>query len=214
MPAEVACLATLAGVPDPAAVLGFDPTGALSIVARAGDPAPGTGSAPGIGEAKFKSFKAVAQAGADVAFLGRLTAGAGAPRTTAATVSGVWVKTASAPLRLVLREGQVIAGHTIKTLVCFAPGAGSPGQGLQLVHRAGCPRAPWRLHFSPTETQAVVLVDPDNASNTRILSQSGQTGCRRPRCYECGFCRLTAFRPSIPARPAPSSPRSRQALAA
>ena len=121
---RLACIATLSGVPKNAAsVIVATRTGTpLAKIAQSGDTATADG-------AKFKSFKAVAYTGTRIASLAQLAAGTGtAPRTTAANDLGIWYHETSS-LLFVMREGDSVAGRTIKTLVAFAPGNGSPGCG-------------------------------------------------------------------------------------
>jgi uncharacterized delta-60 repeat protein len=121
---RLACIAALSGVPKNASSVVVATTTGTSLVkiVQAGDPATGDG-------AKFKSFKAVAYAGTRLAVLTQLAAGTGTdPRTTAANDLGVWFQEPGNGL-LALREHDSAGGKTIKTLVSFLPGNGSPGCG-------------------------------------------------------------------------------------
>jgi hypothetical protein len=144
----------------------------VSLVAQAGDIAPdGTGAQP-VGGAKFRIFKAVAVEGDSVAVFAQLTGGAAPLNAMAANDLGLWLKDATHPLTLVLREGQVVAGRTIKTLVTFAAGNGSPGQGRGwLTQTASGPRVLALVFFTGTDkAQAVVSAGLDGAVD--VLAQN------------------------------------------
>ena len=168
---RVACLATFSGVPvsGSAAVLSFEDDGALTVVARAG----GVATAEG---AKFKSFKAVAVADDYTGVFAQLAIGSGLPRVTAANDVGLWVKDGADALTLVLREGQIIGGRTIKTLTSFLPGLGSPGQGRGWLRSTAVGGQVLALAFFTDKSQGVVFVDADDVANPQLLSRTGQTG--------------------------------------
>ncbi|MEQ1861333.1 MAG: choice-of-anchor tandem repeat NxxGxxAF-containing protein [Chthoniobacteraceae bacterium] len=172
---RVACLATFAGVPksSAAAVLSFAPDGTLTVVARAGDPATADG-------ATFKSFTAVAVADGYTAVFAKPAKGSGAPKVTAASEVGLWVKDGSGPLELVLREGQIIGGATIKTLVSFKPGDGSPGQGRGWLRSTAIGGQVLALAIFSDKSQGIVFVDADDAANPQLLSLSKQTADGSP----------------------------------
>jgi hypothetical protein len=158
---RVAFLATLAGVPvTRAGSVWSGPPAAVTLVAQAGDIAPDGAGAQPVGGAKFRIFKAAAVEGESVAIFAQLTGGTVPRNATAANDYGLWVKDAAHPLTLVLREGQVVAGRTIKTLATFAVGNGSPGQGRGwLTQTANGPRVLALVAFTGTDkAQAVVGV--------------------------------------------------------
>jgi len=169
---NVALLATLSGVPkaNTAVVLSNADGGRVPLViAQSGTPATADG-------AKFKSFKNVAVDGEYTAFLARLVPGTGTnPRTNATNDMGLWVKDGAGPLVLALREGQMIGNKTIKTIVSFATGAGSPGQGRGWLHES--PAAGARLLalviFKEAKSQAIVEVDTATVATPLVLSQTG-----------------------------------------
>jgi hypothetical protein len=172
----VACIATLSGTPKPPAsvVLRYgNPGTAPEVIAKAGDVAPGADGLPPAGGAKFKTFKAVALNGNLVAVFAQLTGGTGAEKATAANDYGVWALH-NGSLRLMLREGQVIGGKTIKTLVTFAPGNGSPGCGRGwLSNNAGDYGRVLALALFADKSQGVVFVDSSNIATPSLLSLSG-----------------------------------------
>lgn len=169
---HVALLATLSGVPkaNTAAVLSNADGGRVPlIIAQSGKDATADG-------AKFKSFKNVAIEGEYTAFLAQLTAGTGTVvRTNATNDMGLWVKDGADPLVLALREGQMIGNKTIKTIVSFAAGSGSPGQGRGWLRESPAPGA--RLLalviFKEAKSQAIVEVDTANIANPVVLSETG-----------------------------------------
>lgn len=166
---HLAFFGTAAGVPKArASVLVSDVSGTLETVAQSGT------SAPGTGEATFKSFKNVSVSGDSVGVLAQLTPGTGATRTTAANDFGLWVKDGADPLVLVLREGQEIApGKKIKTLVSFAGGNGSPGQGRGWLIDTGDSARVLAHAVLTDKSQAIIAVAHDDLSHPTILSQSG-----------------------------------------
>ena len=127
---HVAFRATLAGVPAAnAEVVVSGLPESVDVVAQAGTVAPGSDGLALASGAVFKSFKAVAVEGESVAVFAKLGGGSGVGRVTAGNDCGLWLKDATHPLTLVLREGQMMGLRTIKTLVTFTVGDGSPGQG-------------------------------------------------------------------------------------
>jgi hypothetical protein len=121
---HLVCIATLSGVPksSASAVVCNLTSPALEKIARAGGEATDDG-------AKFKSFKAVEIVGTRLAWFAQLAPGTGtSPRTSAANDYGIWMHDANGA-RLMMRERQPLLDKTIKTLVSFVPGNGSPGQG-------------------------------------------------------------------------------------
>jgi sugar lactone lactonase YvrE len=141
---RIAFLATLAGVPAAKAdSVWSGPPASVALVAQAGDTAP----------------EAVAVEGESVAIFAQLAGGTGAQKATAANDYGLWLKDATHPLRLVLREGQVVGTRTINTLTTFAVGAGSPGQGRGWLTQTGSfgPRVLALAFFTGTDKAQAVL---------------------------------------------------------
>lgn len=172
---NVATIATLGGTTK-GAVLRYATNGTPTVVARLGEAATPDG-------AKFKAFKSVDLVGDYTAMFAQLTPGTGtAPKTTAANDLGVWVKDGAAPLTLVLREGQTIAGKKVGTLVSFAYGNGSPGQGrgwLRENNLVPGAQVLARVVFTD-KSQGIVLADTGDPANPQILSLSGQSGDGSP----------------------------------
>ncbi len=85
------------------------------------------------GDAKWKSFKAVALRGSSsgsLGFLAQLTGGTGASKVTAANDWGVWVREPGDALHLVYRDGFDLGNSAeVASFASFQPGIGSPGQG-------------------------------------------------------------------------------------
>ena len=183
---KVACIATLTGTTKSVVLSNVNTTGALAILARVG----GAATADG---AKFKAFKAVAIHAGNVGIFAQLSSGSGTtPKTTAASDLGLWVFE-NGSLIPALREGQLVGGKTIKTLVSFAPGAGSPGQGRGWLSDNGDPEV-HALAFFTDKTQGVVLKNTDE-SNPIILSLSGTTADGAPDITGATFATY-----SLPAR--------------
>lgn len=166
---RVAFLGTAAGVPRAqSSVVVTDVTGTLETVAQSGLAAPGTG------DATFKSFKSISVSGNAVGVLAQLTPGTGTTRTTATKDLGLWVKEGTNPLVLALREGQEVApGKKIKTLVSFAGGNGSPGQGRGWLVDTGNSARVLALTTLSDKSQAIIAVALDDLANPTILVQSG-----------------------------------------
>ncbi len=166
---EVACLATFTSVPkaSASAVVSFASDGTFSIVAQSGQMATSD-------NATFKTFKEVAVLDGYIGFLAQLNSGTGTtPKTTGANATGLWIKDGSDPLQLMLRQGQSIAGSTIKTLVSFAGGNGSPGQGRGWLRKQRPPGAQMMgLCLLANKQQAIVSVDAADPQNPSILSQT------------------------------------------
>jgi hypothetical protein len=171
---RVAFLATLGGVPKAAshAVLSDAPTGTLAVIARTGEAAPSDDGA------KFKSFAAVGLEGKSVGFLATLA-------SSKNTDVGLWATDDTYPLTLLLREGQTIGSKTIKTLVSFKVGNGSPGQsrGWLLAPAAGTQGL--ALVIFTDKTQAVVVAGIDGT--VAVLSQSGPGGAGGPDIANATF---------------------------
>lgn len=181
---RIGFLAKLKAVPasKAAVVLSDAPSGGLAIIARAGSVAPGTGGAV------FKSFKSMAITENSVAIFAQVTGGI-VNKTTTATDIGLWMQDSTRPLALVLREGQGvgqgIGRRTIKTLVAFLPGIGSPGQGRGwLTQTASGPEA-LALALFTDKSQAVLSVDI--AGSVAVLSQSGPGGAGAPGIADANF---------------------------
>ena len=175
---KVGFLATLKGFPitvpkaRAAVVLSDAPSGALAVIARAGDPAPGvTGPV-------FKSFKSLAVTVDSIAVFAQISGGTGAAKVTAANDIGLWMQDSSHPLALVLREGQVIGTHTIKTLVSFLPGLGSPGQGRGWLTQPASGPQVLALALYVDKSQAVLSADITGTITT--LSETGAGGIGAP----------------------------------
>lgn len=181
---HVACIAGLTGASKPPAtvVLSNAAGGPLEVIAQVG----GTATADG---AKFAKFKAVDIADGYAAVFASLSAGTGTtPKTSAANDLGLWVKDGNGPLTLALREGQTVAGKVVKTLVSFAPGAGSPGQGrgwLRAIPAIG--GQVMALALFADKSQGVVVVDADDIPNPIVLSLGGQDGDGSPDLPNASF---------------------------
>lgn len=147
------------------------------VIAQAGDSATAD-------QAKFQSFKAVEVAGDYVAVFAQLTTGTGTtPKTTAANDLGIWVKDGNGPLTPVLREGQEVApGKTIKTLVAFLPGNGSPGQGRGWLREQTAPEGAIALALClfTDKTQGLVTVDLATPNNPVLVTRSELIGIGGP----------------------------------
>lgn len=183
---HVAFIATLAGVPrtQASAVFSGLPS-APALIAQSGTPAPGANGLPLPGNVLFRTFRAVAVDGPSVAILAQLSGGAEAARVTTANDDGIWLKDATHPVTLVLREGQVIGGRTIKTLVAFKAGSGSPGQGRGWLVQAPStgPEALALVTFSD-RTQSVLRA---SLTGVTVHSQSGPGGTGGPAVTGASF---------------------------
>jgi hypothetical protein len=170
---SVAFLASLAGVPAANSEAVF--SGYLtdqSLIAESGVVAPGNDGLPPANGAMFKKFQAVAVDIESVEIMATLSGGT--PRVTAANDSGLWVKDATHPLTLVLREGQSIGNRTIKSIFSFGVGNGSPGQGRGwLVNSAyeGTKVLALVTFVGHDKAQAVLSVDL--TGGVEILSHTG-----------------------------------------
>ncbi len=178
---HVAFRATLAGVPAATAqvVVSGLPESA-DVLAQAGTVAPGSDGLPLASGTVFKSFQAVAVEGDSVAVFATLGGGSGAGRVTAGSDCGLWLKDATHPLTLVLREGQMIGLRTIKTLVAFTVGDGSPGQGRGWLTQSETdgPQVLALAIFTGTDkAQAVLSVGFGGVS---VLSRNGPGGVGGP----------------------------------
>ncbi len=174
---KVVCIAKLTGTPKPPASVvlsNVNTGGALEVLAQTG----GNATADG---AKFKAFKSVAisdRSSGSLGIFAQLAAGTGtAPKTTAANDLGLWI-VERGTLSLALREGQLVEGKTIKTLVSFLPGAGSPGQGRGWLGNDGDPEV-HALAIFTDKTQGVVLKNTD-LSAPQIISVTGATADGAP----------------------------------
>ncbi|HEX4084609.1 MAG TPA: SUMF1/EgtB/PvdO family nonheme iron enzyme [Chthoniobacteraceae bacterium] len=168
---SIAFLATLTGTA-PAAALTDALSGSLAVIAEAGAIAPETNGG------EFASFEDIAISGSSTALMARLKAGTGAPKAAAATSLGIWMADAAHPLTLALREGQVLASGTVKTLVSFATGNGSPGQGRGWLRAPGGDTQITALVTFTNKTEAVLTVDI--GGTVSVLSQSGVAGAGGP----------------------------------
>ncbi len=152
---HVAVLGTLRRTAAPTVGVIFDQPagGALSTTLRTLNDAPGTGGAT------FKDFARIGVAGSSLAFVAHLALNTGLPKTTATSDSGVWAQDATHALKLLLREGQNVGGKTIKTLVTFQPGNGSPGQGRGWVLNVNGVTQVHALVSFTDSTQALLAAD-------------------------------------------------------
>ncbi len=182
---QVVTIASMNGVPKAgaAAVLRFDAGGVSDIVARTGEVAPDQdGNTPILG-AKFKAFKGISIRDGAVAVFAQLSGGTGPEKGTPATDFGLWIKDGTNPLKLVFREGKSTVEiaqddvRTIKTLVSFATGNGSPGQGRGWLTQAYGPTATALLTFTD-KSQAVVIGFAGGFA--QLLSLSGVSGGNGP----------------------------------
>ncbi len=175
---KVAFIATLTGVPkgQESVILSDAPTGALAVVAQSGTDAK-------VGGPTFKKFTSVQVFGNIVGFLAQVAGGTGANKVTAATDLGVWEKNATDDLICPLREGDSInpsvsGSKKIKTLVSFAVGAGSPGQGRGwLTDPYGVYMTALAILDDKEKTQ-VVITGTEN--DPFLVSQSGSTTIGQP----------------------------------
>jgi hypothetical protein len=185
----VAVIAGLSGVKVPPSAVLSNTTGTstLDLIAKAGDVAPGPdGSLPTSG-AKFKTFKSVSIAGGAIAIFAQLTGGTSTEKATPASDLGVWLKDGTDPLKLVVREGKsVIPGddRKVKTLVTFATGNGSPGQGRGWLSRAYGPMALALVTFAD-KSQAVISATGDN--NAMVFTRTGKKGMEGPELTDATF---------------------------
>lgn len=171
---RIAFLATLGGVPktSASAVMSDAPSGSLAVIARTGE------AAPGAGGGTFKAFKAISVQDDSVAIFAQLKA-------AAASDLGLWLQDATHPLALVLREGQVVNNRTIKTLVAFAVGSGSPGAGRGWHVIGGGQPHVLALALFTDRTQAVLGATRDGA--VTVFSQSGAGGAGGPTIANATF---------------------------
>ena len=167
---RVACIAKLS---TGATAVVFNYTGAtLEKIAL-------TGESDTTDGAKFESFKNVAVVEGRVAFLAKLANGTGTtPKTTAANDTAIWLTDSAdtSTHEVALREGDTSSGKTIKTLVSFLPGNGSPGFGRGTLIRpinTGQPQIS-ALAFFTDKTRGVIARDPDENDFT-LISLSGDT---------------------------------------
>ncbi len=175
---KVAFIAALDDVPagEKSVILSDAPTGALAVIAQ-------TGTDAKVGGPTFKKFTSVQVFGNIVGFLAQVAGGSGANKATAANDLGVWEKNATADLICPLREGDpinpsVLDSKKIKTLVSFAVGAGSPGQGRGwLTDPYGVYMTALAILDDQEKTQ-VVITGTDN--DPFLVSQSGSTTIGQP----------------------------------
>lgn len=170
---HVVFLGTLKGVPSGTnkAVMS-DLGGSLGSVARLGDLAPDTGGM------KFKAFDALAIDGAVVGFLGKVTG-------PSAEDVGLWAQDGTHPLTLLLRENQTVAGRTIKTLVSFKVGNGSPGQGRGWISAGANGAQAFALVTFTDKTTGLVQAGIDGTKT--LLSVTGLTGPGLPDIADASF---------------------------
>lgn len=168
---RVVTIATLAGVPKATSeiVLAFAPNGTPSIEARTGDVAPGLDGTRPAGGPIFKNFVTVALSGGSLGFIAQVSGGTGVLKATGANDIGLWIKDGSGLLRLALREGDVVAGKTIKTLATFAPADASPGQGRGWLTNPGAGTV-MALAFFTDKTQGIVTASAGGNAAIQALS--------------------------------------------
>ena len=175
---KVAFAATLSGAAkgQESVIVSNAPMGVLEVVAQ-------TGTDAKVGGPIFKKFTSVQVFGNIVGFLAQVTGGTGANKVTAANDLGVWEKNATADLICPLREGDSInpsvsGSKKIKTLVSFAVGAGSPGQGRGwLANPYGVYMTALAILDDQEKTQVVIT---GTESNPFLVSQSGSTTIGQP----------------------------------
>ena len=173
---RVISIAALSGVtaPTSSAVVSCEVEGdSLSVTARTGDIAPDFNGLEQAAGAKFKSFKAVAISEGGLAIFAQLAGGVGAEKSTANTDLGLWIQDGANPLQLALREGQTVGSKTIKTLLSFAVGLGSPGQGRGWLSEPDGPSVMAAVIFTD-KSQAVLSVSP--RSGIMIITETGAVG--------------------------------------
>jgi hypothetical protein len=130
---QVAFGATLSGAgvaPENRMGIWSEADGSLAIVARAGDPAPGT--EPGVTFSEFDLSSPALNAAGQIAFTGRLTG----PGITMTNDAGIWAQDLTGALTLIARKGDVIEvqpGDFRTILSAFFLG----GSGLEDGRRAG-----------------------------------------------------------------------------
>jgi len=164
---RIAGLATLAGAPKAtSAVVLSNAQGstALEIVARANDIAPLRDGSQPDGGAKFESFKAASSRGGSIAVFAQLASGT-TEKVTAGNDLALYLKNFTDELKLALREGDPVevapgVSRTIKSMVSFAGGADSPGQGRG-----------W--HAAPYNFTVLALVTFTDKSQAVVSATSG-----------------------------------------
>jgi len=173
---SAAFLATLSGAPkgESFVIVAGSSKSSLQVVAQSGTAAPGTGSTL----AKFASFKEIAVRGNDVAFLATLAPGTGNPKVTAATNTGIWIKSGSNAPVLALRKGQKLGNLTIQSLVSFTSGNGSPGQGRGWLTETSAGPSVQALIILSNKVQEVVRWNATDGLS--IVSETGTTGAMGP----------------------------------
>ena len=99
---------------------------------------------------------------------------------------GLWAMDDSHPLTALLREGQMVNGKKIRTLIAFTSGNGSPGQGRGWLHttEGGSSRV-LALALLSGKMQAVLSADLDGRVTT--LSESGPSGVGGPGIAGANF---------------------------
>lgn len=173
---SVVSIAKLTGKPTPpASVVVSNATVAdtLEVIARAGEVAPLPDGSQPVGGAVFKSFKAVSIQRGAIGFLAQLSGGTGAQKVTANNGMGLWAKNGTGPLKRLIREGQVVNGKTIKTIVSYKPGAVSPGQGRGWLTKGSGLGVTMALATMTDNSQAIVSSDTNGT--TIFYSQTGTT---------------------------------------
>jgi uncharacterized delta-60 repeat protein len=182
--ATIACLATLGGVPKAeASVVLAGPAGVpLTVVARVGDEAPGTGGA------RWKSFRGLETRDGSFLIHAQLAVGSGSPKVAAGNDEGLWIKHGLSAFTLVLREGMDLENRTIKKLVSLQGGNGSPGQGRGWLRSIdGVPAALALVSFADA-TRAIVEANVNG--EVALISQTGVVGAGGPTIENAAFATL------------------------
>jgi len=178
---QLVSIASLSGgTPKPPAkvvVMAFasQPKSPLSIVASIGEAIPDANGQTPTGGPVFKDFMAVDVHDRVIGIFAKVSGGTGLLKASAATDVGLWIKNGSNPLVQALREGQVIGGKIVSTVVSFAPGALSGGQGRGWITKpSGTGGAVLALVTFTDKTQAVVSAEAGGV--TTVFSAAGALG--------------------------------------
>jgi hypothetical protein len=123
-----------------------------------------------VGGAIFKSFKAVTIQGTAIGFLAQLASGT-TEKVAAGNDMGVWIKDGSNALALAVREGDKRSGKTIDTLVSFAGGNGSAGQGRGWITVHGSAFALALAKFTD-KTWGIINAEPGAGGDVNIDTQT------------------------------------------
>lgn len=165
------------GTPKPPAkvvVMAFtsQPKSPFNIVASLGQAVPNANGQTPTGGPVFSAFTAVDVHARVVGIFAKVSGGTGLLKTTTANDVGLWIKNGSNPMVQALREGQTIGTKTVSTLVSFAAGALSGGQGRGWVIKpTGTGGAVLALVTFTDKTQAVVSAEAGGV--TTVFSSAG-----------------------------------------